>query len=450
MKKISVLLCALILALSFTACSNNKPSGNTEPQSDMYKFAVISDSQLIPNPQSYTSVNLKAAFNAIKKENVDMVVFSGDIVEYGTEEAYEYYKSLENQYFPTSDTNRPEFLYVMGNHETYRPAGGAQNYDESAERFEQFLGQERNVLKKLGDYYFIGISTESTELDGYFSPETIAFAKEKIEESIAEDPTRPVFISAHMAPADTVIWTEGGANANAQITGAFDEYPQVVLLTGHTHAQVASPKTIYQKDYTVLQSGAIAYTSLVSNTKFVAQPGTLSGNKPEGYDENPVGFICEINKKTHELTVHRKNFKLGISLNSDIVIKSYAKESFEYTDARKASDPKPTFAAGTEITVEKDVMSATKYNAYLTLSAASHPDYVEYYKVIVSDGDTEEEYWLYTDFFIGVTKMKKSVELYIPLLSASKDYTLTVSAVSGWGTESDDKVSTTIARTAFS
>ena len=136
-----LLLCLALCGAS--ACA--KPTENTPSGEEGFKFAVISDSQLVPNSTNYTSVNLENTLQAIREESVDVVVFAGDIVDYGAESTYDYYKKIEDAAF--EGAKKPEFVYIMGNHETYNASGAELSYQQQAELFEDKLGQTKNVHK---------------------------------------------------------------------------------------------------------------------------------------------------------------------------------------------------------------------------------------------------------------------------------------------------------------
>ena len=216
-------------------------------------------SMLVPNPSNYTSVNLKKTFGLIREKEVDLVILAGDIVDYGEKSLYEYYKRLEDSAF--EGTKKPDFLYIMGNHESYNAAGGSLNYKQLAELFETELEQSKNVHQIINGYHFIGISTDGTEMNCLYSDETLVWAKQCLDESVAEDPSRPVFVAVHVAPENTVSGsaTQDGLG-NASLDGLFKDYPQVVLFSGHSHRPLADPLSIYQKDYTVVNTQAVAYT----------------------------------------------------------------------------------------------------------------------------------------------------------------------------------------------
>ena len=89
-------LLSFFILCGSTACEK---SGQPEKDTGEFRFAVISDSQLVPNPSNYTSVNLKNTFREIREKEVDLVILAGDIVDYGEKSLYEYYKRLEDSAF---------------------------------------------------------------------------------------------------------------------------------------------------------------------------------------------------------------------------------------------------------------------------------------------------------------------------------------------------------------
>ena len=431
--KIKSVLMALLSSFILCGSTACEKSGQPEKEADEFRFAVISDSQLVPNPSNYTSVNLKNTFRAIREKEVDLVILAGDIVDYGEKSLYEYYKRLEDSAF--EGTKKPDFLYIMGNHESYNAAGGSLNYKQLAELFETELEQSKNVHQIINGYHFIGISTDGTEMNCLYSDETLAWAKQCLDESVAEDPSRPVFVAVHVAPENTVSGsaTQDGLG-NASLDGLFKDYPQVVLFSGHSHRPLADPLSIYQKDYTVVNTQAVAYTSVATFGVGVVQPGSIDYRYPEGYNDYGYGLICSVDKKTDRIVMERMNFTLNKKLGDDFVLESFEKENFVYTDDRYTKDVAPIFSDSAQLTIEKDIVSTEKYNSYLKFQAATHSDCVICYQVVVNDGKEEKKYIVYTDYFKGKESMAKNCELYIPGFSLSKTYDISVYAVSPYHT----------------
>lgn len=442
MKKARLFLTVLLTAVmgGWTACGKtDQPLKET----DTFRFAVISDSQLVPNPSNYTSVNLKNTFKAIREKDVDLVVLAGDIVDYGDKNLYGYYKQLENNAF--EGVKKPDFLYIMGNHETYNAAGGDLNYEQLVGLFEDGTGQEKNVHRILGGYHFIGISSDGTELNCLYSQKTLAWAKKCLDESVAEDPSRPVFVAVHAAPEDTVLGSSKQEElGNADLNDLFKDYPQAVLFSGHSHRALADPLSIYQKDYTVVNTQSVAYTSVATNGVGVVQPGSIDYRYPEGYNEYGYGLICTVEKDTDRVVMERMNFTLNKKLGKDFVLDSFDKKNFVYTDARSENDVAPVFPENARLTIEQDIISSSKYNGYLKFQAATHPDCVICYKVIADNGTEQNEYIVYTDYFKGTESMAKTCELYIPGFSLSETYDISVYAMSPYHTLSEIPLTTHI------
>lgn len=427
-----LLLCLALCGAS--ACA--KPTEKTPSGEEGFKFAVISDSQLVPNSSNYTSVNLENTLQAIREESVDVVVFAGDIVDYGAESTYDYYKKVEDAAF--EGAKKPEFVYIMGNHETYNASGAELSYQQLAELFEDKLGQTKNVHKVVEGYHFIGISSDGTDLSCNYSEETLGWARSCMEESVSEDPSRPIFVTVHAAPEDTVLGSEKETEmGNPALNGLFEDFPQAVVFSGHSHKPLANPRSIWQGDYTVVNTQAIAYTSVATEGVGVIQPGSSDYRYPEGYNEYGYGLICTVEEGTHKVVMERMNFTLDKKLGADFVLESFKKEDFVYTDARFERDVPPEFPSDTQLVIEKDILSTEKFSGYLQFRAATHPDCVIYYKVVVDNGTEEKEYLVYTDYFKGAESMAKNCELYVPGFLLAESYDVSVYAVSPYLTLSE-------------
>lgn len=168
MKKImKIVLCVILvicIVLTVLWCFSDKILiGKTEIQSfdtesTSFKVAVISDTQLPPtqedlkNDDTYLQ-NLKKALTVIKNNNVDMILFAGDMGDLGTRFAFQTYADAVDDVF---GNEKPIIQNIMGNHDYWnKNALTAINHIKA---FEDITEQSPWTHYVVNGYHFIGAS----------------------------------------------------------------------------------------------------------------------------------------------------------------------------------------------------------------------------------------------------------------------------------------------------
>ena len=90
-----------------------------QTESANFKVAIISDSQLPPTQAQLDEddtflINLKNALTVIKNNDVDMILYAGDIGDLGTRFAFQTYMDAIDEVF---GENKPIIQTIMGNHD---------------------------------------------------------------------------------------------------------------------------------------------------------------------------------------------------------------------------------------------------------------------------------------------------------------------------------------------
>ena len=148
-----------------------------------------------------------------------------------------------------------------------------KNYARDEESAQEFAYGNR--VMKINGFTFIALQHTILQ-NGYarYSDATLRFLKNALEESVANDPSAPVFVITHFRPYGT-----GGFHVDPVDAGAVNideilkEYPQAVVWGGHEHDTLLSETAIVQtrvvdqkgrvieSGYTSITSAASAYTS---------------------------------------------------------------------------------------------------------------------------------------------------------------------------------------------
>src|SRR5699024_927939 len=113
--------------------------------------------------------------------------------------------------------------------------------------------------KVINDYNFIMLGEES----GYFySKDQVEWLGKQLNKAEQRDPEKPIFVFLHHGIKDTTYgnddWYIDDDNQKL-LRDTLEQYPQVILMAGHTHYPISDPRSIYQKDYTTVNTGSVAY-----------------------------------------------------------------------------------------------------------------------------------------------------------------------------------------------
>lgn len=157
---IAVLLIISIAFASLYAFGDKIIIGKTEvkeftTQNEGFKVGVISDTQLPPTEEALKNDNkyvehLRNALIVMKTNDVDMILFAGDIGDLGTYFAFELYEKTIDEVY---GEDRPIVQTVMGNHDFWGKT--ATNHIKA---FKQVMGESPWTHYVVNGYHFIGAS----------------------------------------------------------------------------------------------------------------------------------------------------------------------------------------------------------------------------------------------------------------------------------------------------
>ncbi|MGN0532327.1 MAG: metallophosphoesterase family protein [Eubacterium sp.] len=393
-----------------------------ETDSDSFKVGVISDTQLPPteealkNDDTYVQ-HLRDALTALKNNNVDMILFAGDIGDLGTYFAFETYENTIDEIF---GDDRPIVQTVMGNHDFWnKDAKTATNHIKA---FKEVTGESPWTHYVVNGYHFIGASPNCGSMSAGYGL-TSRWLDKELEKASAESDGKPIFVMTHNQPKDTCYGSDewGDSSLNKVIS----KYSNVVLFGGHSHYSVLDERTIWQGEYTVIQTQSLSYIEL--------ETGKENGTIPPNADKTPMGYIMEFTDS--EIQLHRVLFDgsdMGVEQKADSLWRlplPYTNDGRYSFDTRKAANTAPviTVTTGTATFEGEDVV--------LSFKAGSDDDFVHSYKVVIDD---KEEKLFFSDYYNGIDNMSSDVTLQFKSKKGKHNYK--IYAVDSWGAESENFV----------
>ncbi|GGB44296.1 hypothetical protein GCM10011409_22330 [Lentibacillus populi] len=430
-KKLNILIFAtvLVIGLGITTLSwgaQVAASGESEfdaEEEPNLVFPVISDTQVGGEREELRNFN-----NAFKQLNSlapkqDAFVFIGDETEHGYEEEYDDWMSVFNNHIQP----QAEQLIGIGNHEYQNNS----SVEESKQRFLDKTGMDSLYYNKvINDYNFIMLGEES----GYFySKDQVEWLGKQLNKAEQRDPEKPIFVFLHHGIKDTTYGTDDwyiDDDNQKLLRDTLEQYPQVILMAGHTHYPISDPRSIYQKDYTTVNTGSVAY--------MWTEPGYLQGEVPETEVSN--GLLVEV--YDDRVVINRRSFTANDWIGDPWVIETAGnnKEHFKYTNDR---DPEnPYFEDDATITVNQNETTTSGLN--IAFTQATDNLLTHSYKVTAKNqktGEVENEFKAFSEYYEA--QIPDPLELPVDNLQPATTYDISIRAIDAFGNMSKNTLATT-------
>ena len=250
----------VVLSAAMLFSGMNVPAGTVvkaADQNDPFSFFVLSDTH-VRDESSNAYLYLEDALQDIQELDPgnEALIVSGDLTESGSESEYSAFYGLIDEYA----VGQP--ILIMGNHDVRWQCNGATSPSDPtiptcpagtstyAERYLSFNGQYMGDIPEdqlyfdqwIEGYHFIALNTEKDLKDqAYLSEKQLSWLEEKLAEQ--SDPNRPIFLTIHQSFSDVSYQTENeeayiGAQEE-QLKEILSDYPQTVIMTGHTHPSIS-------------------------------------------------------------------------------------------------------------------------------------------------------------------------------------------------------------------
>ena len=337
------------------------------------RFAVCSDAH-IQKPGDLRCQRMEQVINFGYKtaqedpfyKALDGVMVVGDLTDNGTEE----------QFHAFFDTVRGAFkgetkllAIVARNHDGYTLKKAA------VPLYEKLSGSNSDSHVVINGYHFIGISTSRYKNERYGKYQK-KWLREQLAEAAADCPEKPIFVYHHEHVFSTVYGSydyEGWGVPHFR--SIMNKYPQIVHFSGHSHYPLNDPRSVWQKQFTAIGTGGLAYEEVT-----VGRDRTLH---PEGFAQAAQGWIVEADAN-NRLRLRGFDVATGEWLCEYVMDDVVNPKNFAYTPAQQRSrSSAPKFPEGSALTAVKN---EDGYTVTAPAAVSTDGNIVFLYRLYVEDG----------------------------------------------------------------
>ncbi len=354
---------------------------------------------------------LKKGFEVFKEQQAEMVVHCGDLADYSEEKAYVNYRKTWLKVFPDA---APRQLFLYANHDDIVRGGGRGKLSRMREMLQ---GNDYYLSFKHKGYNFILVPQLELDMTRY---------ENMVKAAVADTPDKPVFVFDHVPPQNTTcdsqVW---GKKATREM---LNKYPNVIIISGHTHNSLRNELCIWQDEFTAVDVGCI-------NTWRGSLVGSASPSKNaaavimmEVYPERVVfrRFMLPDKKEL------RPETPWSVPL-------PFVRETAPYRlDVRAAASSAPEFAAGSTVQLQPDSPFS---QLTLTFPEAQHPERTFKYRVQL-ERQNDAKQWesfarqdLFGDFYLPEAQRtgKQQVQLSAGFFDADQKYRVVITPQNFYG-----------------
>ncbi|MFA5692256.1 MAG: metallophosphoesterase [Acholeplasmataceae bacterium] len=241
---------------------DGRVKGEFDDNDVVYRFGAISDSH------NNTTENALQVLSAWDNKKMDALVHAGDITDRVQYDDNPREIPIVKAVFEDYLDEDVDIFFALGNHDNSDGSYAPLFYDTFGERFyrtdisdPEFTRLTGNRHSILGGHHFIAIDAD---YDKEIIPERTMDFLETTLESIVSDPNyngEYIFLVSHVSAPNTVF----NSSPIDTFVDLINDYPQVIMLTGHSHTTVYDERAIMQTDFTTVVVGSVSYTRIRGN-----------------------------------------------------------------------------------------------------------------------------------------------------------------------------------------
>lgn len=290
--------------------------------------------------------------------HIDAIFTVGDFANRGTLEQMKIYKNCLDSSLRAETVS----VLTMASHE-YMHDG----YEGALGRFDEVFGQAPDTHTVVNGFHCIAITTERGCSIG---DEKQAWLSAELKKAADDGGTKPIFVFQHPHISDTVYGSKNWGED--EIYAILMDFPQVIDFSGHSHAPINDPRSVYQKHFTCFGTGSLSYFEL---DEFDFIHGTIPPEK-----EKCAQFLIVEAYEDSSVRVLPYDILSGKFFNDGALIeKPFDPDSFVYTDKRYLAAETPYFADCVSVKIDVAADSAT----VIFGAARSESERINAYKLVL-------------------------------------------------------------------
>lgn len=422
MKKILAVICSAVVLLCSVSCLVSAAEGAAF--TPVFRFVAASDTHVRDDNDvnaerigKMMSLAYSVADADPSYQNVDALLIAGDLTNDGTKTEFDKFSGAVRNALREGT----QFLGVVAkNHDGYKMIR-----KEMRAYYSSVTGNDADFHSVIGGYHFIGVSASTRNTEHYDSGQ-LKWLRQQLNEAVADDPAKPVFVMHHEHVRDTVYGSSAFDGWGVTyFTNILKDYPQVVDFSGHSHYPLNDPRSIWQGAFTAVGTGAIYYAEFtVDKTR---------SYHPEGNGEVATCWIVETDAR-NRIRLRGYDINAGECLCEYILDDIANADARQYTpEQRKAASSAPEFDEGATISV-----TAEKARCSIVSPIAESTDGmpVVLYRAYAKDehGTVAAESWTLPKYYQAGAQ--DSISLELNDLGAG-EYTICVVAENAYGGRSE-------------
>ncbi|GGI45545.1 hypothetical protein GCM10008018_12700 [Paenibacillus marchantiophytorum] len=410
----------------------------------LLKFAAMGDVHMAPGTAEDDANNRArwvSNFDVLGSvlPNPDAIVFAGDMINdnnFNTGQHHSFVYDILKTQMERKGWSGMQMQIAIGNHDA-RVSDVQKGYPA-----DWFTSQSNGYYEKIiKGYSFLfvnannynGDTTQRNWLKGRLA-------------AITADPAnrnKPIFLTLHHPVAGTVM--DGQQASNENLNTDLKDFPQVVVLSGHSHLNINDERSIFQKDFTVINVGSMSYLETEYGYSMVTKEGELNETALFSGTQSPVIEVyqdrIEIERIEYQWgkgsnvpafnsagALAGKKWVVKLKGNTNEEIKS----NFTYKPQNR-NKVAPVFPTNLDMKVEKRADNVP----VLSFKQAKDDDSMHHYEATVYDYRTaqvEKTYNVLSDFYF--TPIPNNMNIPMKDLNPAKSYLISVKATDATGNSS--------------
>ncbi|MBO4584075.1 MAG: metallophosphoesterase, partial [Clostridia bacterium] len=252
----------------------NLPKVNFDENNIVLTFGAISDIHIDGTiGSSSTNKYLNAAQKLLKYSGgrIDAVTVAGDFSNSSYNDSIpQAFKSINDQVF---GENAIKAFFVTGNHDAQGSDYASLNsfyqqlacYTSEDEAGSQHNRGNRHMV--INGYHFLAVNMMDywNSQEARFDPQDLEWLDRELAVARADAPGKQIFVYMHAQVFGTTYGSSlytGSWWGSKSVYDHLKDYPEVVTFAGHIHFPLEDERTIYQRDFTSLDTGSVQYMAI--------------------------------------------------------------------------------------------------------------------------------------------------------------------------------------------